>query len=131
MRPEPDGPSLPDLMATALTQLSLLAQTEIRLARAEIGQKVGAAGVGIGLVGLGVVFAIPALVLLLMGVAVWLTQYGLSTALADAIAGVGALFITLLLVMIGLSRLRVEALQPRRTLAQFRRDAVVAKDHLT
>ncbi len=131
MKPEPEGHSLPDLVATALTQLSLLAQTEIRLARAEIGQKVGAAGLGIGLVGLGAVFAIPALVLLLMGLAVWLTQYGLSTALADAIAGVGALVITLLLVMIGLSRLRVEALQPRRTLAQFRRDAVVAKDHLT
>jgi Putative Actinobacterial Holin-X, holin superfamily III len=131
MSPESDGRSLSDLLATALTQLSLLAQTEIRLARAEIGQKVSAACVGIGLIGLGAIFAISALVLLLMAVATSLTQYGLSAAFADAVAGVGGLIITVLLLAIGLSRLRVEALKPSRTLAQFRGDAAVAKDHLT
>lgn len=131
MSPDSDGRSLSDLLATALTQLSLLAQTEIRLARAEIGQKISAAGVGIGLIGLGAVFAIPALVLLLTAVAALLTQFGMSVAFADAVAGAGGLIFTVLLLAIGLSRLRVEALKPSRTLAQFRSDATIAKDHLT
>jgi hypothetical protein len=131
MRRDEDGPSLSDLMATALTQLSLLAQTEIRLARAEIGQKVSAAGVGIGLIGLGGIIAIPGLVLLLTGMAVWMSQHGWSAVAADVIVGVGALVVTVALLSVGLSRLRFEALKPRRTLAQFQRDAAVAKDHLT
>lgn len=130
MRPQDDGRSLSDLLATALTQLSLLVQTEVRLARAEISHKVVAAGIGAALIGLGVIFAIPALVLLLMGAAAWLTERGWSSPTADIIAGVGGLVITVALVVTGLSRLRVEALKPRRTLTQFRRDTVVAKDHL-
>ncbi len=126
-----DGRSLSDLMANALTQLSLLAQTEVRLARTEISQKVAAAGVGIGLIGVGAIIAVPALVLLLMGAAACLAQRGWSSASADAAVGVGALVITVGLLFVGISRLRAEALKPRRTLAQFRRDAAVAKDHLS
>ena len=131
MSSESDGRSLSDLLASALTQLSLLAQTEIRLARAEIGQKISAAGAGVGLVGLGAVFAISALVLLLMAVAASLIQYGLSAAFADAVAGGGGLIIAVLLLAIGLSRLRAEAVKPSRALAQFRSDVATAKDHLT
>ncbi len=126
-----DRRSVADLLATALTQLSLLAQTEIRLARTEIGQKVAAAGTGMGLIGVSAVLAIPALVLLLMSGAALLVRHGLSAASADAITGAGALVLALLILLIGLSRLRGEALKPKRTLEQLHRDAIVAKEHLT
>lgn len=131
MTTQNDRRSVSDLLATALTQLSLLAQTEIRLARTEIGEKIVAAGTGMGLVGVAAVLAIPALVLLLMSGAALLVRHGLSAASADAIAGAGALILAVLMLLIGLSRLRGEALKPKRTLEQLHRDAIVAKEHLT
>jgi hypothetical protein len=131
MKPEDDRRSLSDLLAAALTRLSLLAQTEIRLARAEISQKVTTAGVGIGLVAIAAVFTIPGLVLLLMALAEWLTQHGLSASGANAVAGGGALIVAALLLGIGLSRLRAEALKPKRTLKQLRLDSAIAKEHFT
>ena len=84
-----------------------------------------------GLVGVAAVLAIPALVLLLMSGAALLVRHGLSAASADAIAGAGALILAVLMLLIGLSRLRGEALKPKRTLEQLHRDAIVAKEHLT
>lgn len=127
MRLEENRRSLTDLLAAALTHLSLLAQTEIRLQRAEIGQKVATAGVGIGLAAAAIVFAIPALVLLLMSLAAWLTQHGLSAAGADAIAGGGSLVVAVLLLLIGFGQLRAKALEPKRALGQLQRDAAAAK----
>jgi membrane protein implicated in regulation of membrane protease activity len=127
---EEDGRSLSHLFATALTQLSLLVQTEIRLALAEIGQKLSTIAIGTAIVGLAVVFLVPALTLLLFAIAAWLTQHGLSTAGADAISGAGAFIIAGLLLIVGLRRLRPESLRPNRALAQLQRDATVAREHL-
>lgn len=131
MKLEDDRRSLSGLFVTALTQLSLLAQTEIRMARVEIGQKVTTVGVAIGLIGAAAVFAIPGLTLLLFAAAAWLTGYGLSVAAADAIVGAGALVLTGLLMVMGLNRLRGQTFKPQRTLVELQRDAAVAKEHFT
>ncbi len=125
-----DARSLTSLFTTAATQLSLLVRTEVRLARAEVSQKVALAGLGIGLIGCAAVLAIPTLVLLLMGLAAWLTQRGLSPAAADAAVGAGGLVVAIVLMLVGLSRLRPEALTPERTLSQLRKDTAMAKDHI-
>lgn len=125
-----DARSLAEHFNAAATQLSLLVRTEVQLASAEISQKIGTAGLGIGLIGFAVVLAIPALVLLLMSVATWLTLRGLSPVAADAAVGAGALVITIALLLVGLSKLRPAHLKPTRTLSQLQKDAAVAKDHL-
>lgn len=129
MNAEEDRRSVSELFATTLTQLSLLAETEIRLARTEISQKIASAGAGMGIIGLAGVLAVPALVLLLMSIAALLVRHGLSAASADAIAGAGALILAAVVLLIGLSRLRGEVLKPKRTLEQLRRDATLAKEH--
>lgn len=128
MRPEEDRRSVFQLLNAALTQLGLLVQTEIRLARAEVAEKAIAAGVGLGLIGLALVFAVPTVVILLLAIANWLARLGFSTAGADAIVGIVALAVTIVLFLVGVSRLRPTSLKPRRTLSQVQRDVSVMKD---
>src|ERR1700730_10024890 len=97
-----DARSISRPFCYAVEQLSQLVQTEIRLARAEFADKAAQAGVGVGLLFGGVLFMIPALVLVLIALALLLTGFGMSPVVAHLLAGVVGAVISVVLIMVGL-----------------------------
>jgi len=125
-----DSRPVSELIADALNQLSKLMRHELQLARAEISIKANEAMTAVGLlVGAGL-FLIPALVLLLMGLAAWMEELGTRSSIAHLIAGLVGLAIVGVLAGIGINRLKTNSLVPNRTLDQLQRDVVAAKEHV-
>jgi Putative Actinobacterial Holin-X, holin superfamily III len=123
-----DARSISRLLGDAFEQLSLLIQTEIRLARVELADKATRAGMGAGLVFGGLLLMVPALVLFLMALAQFLTGLGLSPVTAHSLAGlVGAAF-SAVLIMVGLNRLNPSELTPDVTIRQVQKDIAAAKE---
>jgi len=123
-----DARSISRLLGDAFEQLSQLVQTEIRLARAELADKAAQAGVGVGLLFGGSLLMIPALVLLLIALALFLTGFGLSPVTAHVLAGLLGAAISALLMMAGLARLKPSSLTPDTTIRQVRKDIAAAKE---
>ena|ERR1043165_362898 len=123
-----DMRSIARLFGDAVDNLSKLIQTEIQLARTEITQKATQAGIGAGMLVGALFFLTPALVLLLIAFAIWLTQLGFSPVTAHLLAGCIALVISAILAGIGISRLKPEALTPKNTISEVRRDITAAKE---
>jgi len=123
-----DVRSISRLLGDAFEQLSHLIQTEIRLARVELADKAARAGIGVGLLAAGILLTVPVLVLFLISLALLLVSLGLSPITGYFLAGlVGAVF-SGLLVMSGLSRLKLSALTPDSTLRQVQKDIAAAKE---
>src|SRR4051812_50081398 len=74
-RPGLDGRSIGELLRDLANDTTRLIRDEIALARAEIQGKVAQAGRGAAMIGAGGVLAIPALVLILAGVAILLAHW--------------------------------------------------------
>src|SRR5262245_6490843 len=91
--------AIPRLFGDSVEQLGKLVQNEAQLARAEMSQKIAQAGIGVALVGGAAVLCVPVLVLLLLALALWLTELGLSPPLAHFVAAAcGALICAVLAV---------------------------------
>jgi pilus assembly protein TadC len=123
-----DARSISRLLGDAFEQLSQLVQTEIRLARAELADKAAQAGIGVGLLFGGLLFMIPALVLFLIALALFLTGLGLSPVTAHLLAGLLGAVISGLLMMAGLARLKPASLSPDTTIRQVQKDIAAAKE---
>jgi hypothetical protein len=123
-----DARSISRLLGDAFEQLSFLVQTEIRLARAELADKAARAGTGVGLVFGGLLFMVPALVLVLIALALFLASLGMSPIVAHLLAGVAGAAIAGVLIMVGLARLKPSNLSPDTTIGQVRKDIAAAKE---
>ena len=123
-----DARSISRLLGDAFEQLSHLVQTEIRLACAELADKAAQAGIGVGLLAGGLLFMIPALVLLLIAFALFLTGLGLSPVTAHLLAGLAGAVIAGILIMLGLARLKPSSLTPDTTIRQVQKDIAAAKE---
>jgi hypothetical protein len=120
--------AIPRLFGDAVEQLGKLVQNEVQLARAELAQKVTQASIGAAYVVGAAILCIPVLVVLLLALAIGLTQAGLSPVLAHlAAAGCGAV-VSAILAMVGMSYLKPENLKPKVTMRQVERDVATAKD---
>jgi hypothetical protein len=120
--------AIPKLFGDAVEQLGKLVQKEAQLAKAELAEKITHAGIGAGYIGAAAILGIPVLVLLLMSVALFLVQAGLSPAVAHLVAaGCGAV-ICGILAMMGLSYFKTEQLKPKVTIRQIERDVATAKE---
>ncbi len=126
----PETRSVPELLSDALNQFSGLIRSEINLARAEMSAKATQAIIGVAMLLGGAFLITPALVLFLMALAAWLETLGLSTPLADLLAGVVGLVVAGLVAWLGMNRLNPENLMPKRTLNQLQRDVAVAKEQV-
>jgi tetrahydromethanopterin S-methyltransferase subunit F len=123
-----DARSISRSIGDAFEQLSHLVQTEIRLARAEIADKATQAGMGVGFVFGGLLLMIPALVLFLIALAIFLTQAGLSPVVAHLVAGLLAAAASALMIFVGIGRLKPAALTPDVTIRQVQMDIAAAKE---
>jgi uncharacterized membrane protein YqjE len=118
------------LMTEVASDLAYLVQTEFRLARTEVGEKVAAmssAGVWLGL---GAALALAGLIVLLFDIARWITVAGLPAEWSLLIVAVVTLVVGGIVAMVGVNRMRASELVPDRTLGQMREDYVTAKEHV-
>ena len=124
----PDQRTVADLVTDAVNQFTKLIRNEVAIARAELTAKATEAALGIGLIAGGALLLIPAMVLLLMALAAWLSELGLSNSVANLIAGILGLLISGVVGFVGKSKLTPENLKPRRTISEFERDIAAVKD---
>lgn len=123
-----DARSISRLLGDAFEQLSQLVQTEIRLARAELADKAAQAGTGVALLIGGALLMVPALVLVLMALALFMIQQGMSPVAAHVLAGVIGAAIGCVLIVVGLGRLKPSTLTPDVTIRQVQKDIAAAKE---
>jgi len=120
--------AIPRLFGDAVEQLGKLVQNEAELARTEMSEKISQAGKGVAYVAGAAILCVPVLVVLLLALALWLVELGLSPAAAHlAAAGVGAL-VCAVLALIGSKYLKPDNLKPRVTIQQVQRDVATAKE---
>jgi hypothetical protein len=122
--------SISELLSDVLAQLAKLIGNEFDLAKVEFSTKAGQMGRGVMMIGIGAVFMIPALILLLFAAAAELMHAGYSDPVAYLITGGAAALIAAILVGVGVSRLSADELKPSVTLDQLQRDKVAAKEML-
>lgn len=128
--------SLPDLLRDLMNDVTSLFRKEIQLAKAEAGEKVGKAMVGVEMLAAGGILAIAALGVLLSaavaGVAALLTSLGMGEAAASGIAAliVGGIVAVIAYTLIkrGVSALKAQNLMLDRTAHSLERDASVLKE---
>jgi uncharacterized membrane protein YqgA involved in biofilm formation len=75
----------------------------------------------------GAVLLIPALVVLLIAAVALLESEGFEPSVAALIVGGATLLIGIVLLMVGISRMKVSNLIPEKTIHQLQEDASVAK----
>ena len=126
-RPETSR-GLADLVGTLATDLQDLVRGEVRLARAELDQKLDRLIVAaVWLIG-GALVAFAGLVVVLEGgasaLAMILPQWAASLIVGAVIVIVGALF-----ARSGLAMLSLKTLTPERTAASLQKDVRVVKEH--
>jgi Putative Actinobacterial Holin-X, holin superfamily III len=122
--------AIPELLSDVLAQLANLIGNEFDLAKTELSTKASEVGRGAMLIGIGAVFLIPALVMLLLAAAAALMHAGFSDPVAYLMTGGAAVLLAAVLIGVGISRLSGDALKPSVTLDQLQRDKVAAKEML-
>jgi hypothetical protein len=123
-----DFNAIPKLFGDAVEQLGKLVQNETQLARAELSQKITQAGIGAAYVAGSAVLCIPVFVMVLIALAMWFMQRGLSPVTAHLASALVGAVVSGILAAIGLSYFKSENLKPKVTLQQIRRDVTTAKE---
>lgn len=126
----PEGKPVSELISDALHQFSRLVRNEVALARAEVTDKAKQVARGGAMIGIGAAVALPALFILMMALAALLHELGLAWSLSYLITAVVGFVVAGILAMLGLNRLRAEALIPNRTINQLHRDAATMREHI-
>jgi len=117
------------VLTAVVSEVAYLLQTELRLARAEISEKLGQYINGGVLLGAAVALVLPGLVVLLLGIARWLAIAGLPEEWGLLLIGVVVIAIGAGLASAGINALKVSPV-PERTLEQVRADFSVAKEQV-
>ena len=120
--------SVANLLGTAVEQLGKLVQNEVQLAKAEVGQKVVQAGMGMAYLVGAAILLIPCLVVLMIALALWLNQTGFSLVTSHLMAAGVGIVVSMVLAFIGKSYLTPENLSPNVTMQQIGRDVAAAKE---
>jgi Putative Actinobacterial Holin-X, holin superfamily III len=131
MRTVPRRPGVVTLFTAAIAQSADLVQTEFRLARAEISEKLAALRIGLAMMAVGAIFLIVALGMLLQALVSVLIASGMSPPAAILLVAGGAAVIGLVLFLMGQKRLNPEELVPDRTLTSLSRDGRMMKETVT
>jgi hypothetical protein len=121
---------LTSLLTQVVSEVAYLLQTEIRLARAEISEKLGRAASGSAMLAIAAVLSLCGLIVLLMGAVRWLEIAGVPNQWGFLIVGGAVLIIGVALALFGTRNLSGSSLKPQRTIDQVRADFSVAKEHV-
>ena len=122
--------SIPQIITDLVNRVTNLLTKEAELARTEMSEKISQAATGLAMVVIGAVLLIPALTVMLQAGVSALERAGFAPYWSALIAGGAALLIGVILMLIGISRLKAENLMPRKTIEQLQRDASAAKEQV-
>ena len=125
-----DDRSLGQLFGDLSRQLSTLIRQEITLARTEMTSRIGSAGRGAAMVGVGGAVAYAGLLVFLAAVALLLIEAGITPWLAVLIVAIVTLAIGGALAAYGRSEIARTDLTPRRTIETIQDDAEWAKERI-
>lgn len=120
--------SIPSLFGDAIEQLGRHLGSEVQLAKAEMSEKLAQAEQGAVYLAIAAVLMIPALVVLLLTLALWLTEMGVSPVISHLSAAAVGGMISIILGVTGLNRLKAKNLKPTRTIHQIDQDMAVARN---
>ncbi len=123
-------PSTPSLLADALTQITTLFETEIRLVRSEISQKITVAITSVAVLVAAAVLMVAALIFLLQGIVELLIYYGWRPFAADFLVGVVIAVVAIVAVFMAKKGLSASTLAPTRSLHQIGKDAHLVKEQV-
>ncbi len=115
------------ILADLFAQFSALIRQESELIRVEMSEKAGQVGTGLTLAVAGAVLVIPAIVILLQAAVQGLEQTGLASYWASLAIGGGVVLIGVVLLMVGLNRLRAENLVPKKSIHQLQESVTMAR----
>jgi hypothetical protein len=120
--------TIAELCGDALSQLAKLITNEFDLAKAELSQKATDVGRGAAMIGAGALVMIPALVILLFGVATWMIADGFSASAAYFVTGGLSTVFAAVLIGLGASHFSSRRLRPSITLDQIKQDQAAVKE---
>ena len=124
--------SIPEIFTDVINQFTGLLRKEGQLARTEMSEKITQVAVGLGLIVGGSVLLTPALVILLQaGVSALITNNIVQEPWAPLIVGGIVFLIGIILLLVGMSRLKADAFVPNRTIAQIQSDVRVARQQMS
>ena len=130
-----ERPGVVGLVTDALGRSADLIQTEIRLARAELGEKAENLKTtfvsGLAMMMVGMIFLIGAVILVLQSVVAALIQSGVNPALSILVVAGGSALGGIVLMMAGKKTLGSVDPTPTRTINSLKNDARMAKESLT
>jgi membrane associated rhomboid family serine protease len=119
--------SISGLFGDVVEQFGQLVRTEVRLAQAEFSERLDEAVKGAAYMAAAGLVMIPVLVMLLMALAIGLTQMGMQPAISYLIAAAVGGAISGILLMSGLSRLKARNLKLKKTMQQIHQDLAAAR----
>jgi hypothetical protein len=119
---------LTSLLSRAASEVSYLVQTELRLARTEMSDKLGKVATGSAHVGAGAVLALAGLILLLFAIVRWLEIAGLPREWGLLLVGSGVVLLGVMLLRRGTRSMKASNLVPQRTLDQLKADLLAIKE---
>lgn len=122
-----DTRSIPQLLSDTLSEVSDLLQTEVKLLKSEIADKIRQVEIGGGSIAAGAICLLVALIVLSQAMVVALAAY-IGAAWAALAVGVVIAIVGLLLLAKGRSDLNPKNLTPDRTANQLRQDARLVKE---
>jgi hypothetical protein len=118
------------LLSDLAGETSMLVRQEIALLKAELNEKLARIGLGAGALAAGGVIAFSGWLALLAGAILGLSHV-LAPWLSALIIGVFVLALGAALALFGKSRLKADALVPRRTLNSLREDEAWIRDRVS
>ena len=125
-----DKRTIVNVFADVIGDAVHLFQTEIRIIRAEINEKIGRLANGGTMVAAGAIAAIAAVFLLLQAIVRWLAVAGLPDEWGYLLVGIVVAAIAAGLLMAGINRIKSTNLMPDRTLDQLKADFATVKEHV-
>ena len=123
-------PSTPALFADALAQMTKLFETELRLLRTEIGEKIHAAVMAIVVIAVAAVLLLAALFLVLIGCVELIITFGFQSWVAYFMVGAVIAIIGVAALLLALRNLSADKLKPSRSIAQLGKDADIVKEQV-
>ena len=119
---------LASLFSRAASEVTYLVQTELRLARTEISDKLSQVASGGVNVGVGAVLALAGLIILLLAIVRWLEVAGLPSEWGLLLVGGAVVLLGIVLLLRGTRSMKASNLIPQRTLDQLKADLSAAKE---
>lgn len=121
---------LGSLFTDVVSEVTHLFQTEMRLVRAEMNEKVSRVANSGAMIGAGAVVMVPAVFILLLAIVRWLEVAGLPEQWGLTIVGAVIAIVGAVMLMKGINNLKGPALVPDRTIRQVRADVSLAKEQV-